>query len=198
MLRRALVPCVSLMIAAAGVLAVPRLARADSVEGTVTGVDGGTMTVRTDSGAEQHFRIGNRTRIVFQSSADAAAYPNAKADIIQNGMRVRVNPDAAAGNVLDRVHVLGMPAGARPAGPGAAATLPAVQPPVPAGSVAKARLQKIDTGRGIIEADVAGRTQSYGVKEPRRLGSFREGAGPAHLRPQRLRHWIVTAAKLAA
>jgi Cu/Ag efflux protein CusF len=68
-----------------------------------------------------------------------------------------------------------MPAGARPAGPGAAATLPAVQPPVPAGSVAKARLQRIDAGRGVIEADVAGRTQSYGVKEPRRLGSFREG-----------------------
>src|SRR4029453_15478008 len=134
MLRRALVPGLSLMLAVAGVLAAPGVARADSIEGTVTGVDGGTMTVRTDSGAEQHFRIGNRTRIVFQSSADAAAFPNAKADIIQNGMRVRVNPDAMAGNVLDRVHVLGMPAGVRPAGPGAAAALPAVQPPVPAGN----------------------------------------------------------------
>jgi hypothetical protein len=180
MLPRALVPYVSLAVAAGCLAAAPRLVAADTVEGVITGVDGGAITVRPDNGPEQHFRISNRTRIVFQSSQDAAAFPNVKADFLESGMRVRVNPEAMAGAALDRVHVISVGAHARPAVGGAATTLPAPVPslapaPVPGGGVVKARLKKIDTSRGIVDADIAGRTQSYGVKDRYRLNRYQEG-----------------------
>src|SRR2546425_1987239 len=165
MLRRAFGPAVLL---AAGALAV--LASADDtsgrVEGVITAADGGTLTVRGDDGHEHRFHIGNRTRVVFQSSADAAAFPNAKVDVLAAGMRVRVNPDAMAGAVLDRVHVLSVPDGARPAPP-AVAVAP---PPVAAGGVVKARLQNVDTRHGMVKADVAGRRPTHRVQSRCRPG----------------------------
>src|SRR5437870_9866264 len=121
MLRRALGSAVSFAFLAACVLVSPASAD-DRVEGVITGVDGGYITVRTDEGHDQRLHIGNRTRVVFQSSADAAAFPNANADVLASGMRVRVNPGAVAGAVLDRLHVPSLPPGARP-------PLPPLAPP---------------------------------------------------------------------
>jgi hypothetical protein len=171
MLRRAFGHVVVLALLAAGALAVP--ASADDSpgrsEGVITSVDGGFITVRGDDGHEHRFHIGNRTHVVFQSSADAAAFPNAKVDVLAPGMRVRVNPGAMAGAVLDRVHVVSVPDGARPAPPAVA------PPPVAAGGVVKARLQNVDTRRGMVKADVAGRSQTYRVRSRYGLGSFRAG-----------------------
>jgi hypothetical protein len=175
MLRRAFRPVVFLALLAllaAGMLARPAGADNSRIEGSITAVDGGYITVRADNGHEQRFHIGNRTHVVFQSSADAAAFPNAKVDVLAPGMRVRVNPNAMAGAVLDRVHVLSMPDSARPVPPAAAAVTPA---PVAAGGVVKARLQNVDTRRGVVKADVAGRSQTYRVRSPYGLGSFHAG-----------------------
>ncbi len=169
MLRRAFGSAVSLGFLAACVLASPASAE-DRFEGVITGVDGGYMTVRSDDGHEQRFHIGNRTHVVFQSSADAAAFPNAKADVLASGMRVRVNPGAMAGAVLDRVHVLSVPQGSHPP---VAASVP-LSGGAP-GSVIKARLQNVDTRRGTVKVDVAGRSQTYRVRSPYGLGSFRTG-----------------------
>src|SRR5262249_42759882 len=57
MLRRALVPYVSLAVTAACLVAAPAFVAADNVEGVITGVDGGYITVRPDHGAEQRFHI---------------------------------------------------------------------------------------------------------------------------------------------
>jgi hypothetical protein len=169
MLRRALGSAVSFAFLAACVL-VSLASADDRVEGVITGVDGGYMTVRTDDGHDQRFHIGNRTHVVFQSSADAAAFPNANADVLASGMRVRVNPGAMAGAVLDRVHVLSVPQGARPP---LTASVP-LSGGTP-GSVIKARLQSVDTRHGMVKADVAGRSQTYRVRAPYGLGSFRTG-----------------------
>jgi hypothetical protein len=169
MLRRAFGSAVSLAFLAACVLVSPASAD-DRFEGVITGVDGGYMTVRTDDGHEQRFHIGNRTHVVFQSPADAAAFPNAKADVLASGMRVRVNPAAMAGAVLDRVHVLSVPQGARPP-LAASAPLSGGTP----GSVIKARLQNVDTRHGMVKADVAGRSQTYRVRSSYGLGGFRAG-----------------------
>jgi hypothetical protein len=173
MLRRAFGHIVFLALLAAGALAVP--ASADDgpgrAEGVITSVDGGFITVRGNDGHEHRFHIGNRTHVVFQSSADAAAFPNAKVDVLAPGMRVRVNAAAMAGAVLDRVHVLSVPDGARPAPP-AVAVAP---PPVAAGGVVKARLQNVDTRHGMVKVDVAGRSQTYRVRSRDGLGSFRAG-----------------------
>ena len=169
MLRRAFGSAVSLAFLAACLLASSASAD-DRVEGVITGVDGGYMTVRTDDGHEQRFHIGNRTHVVFQSSADAAAFPNAKGDVLASGMRVRVNAGAMAGAVLDRVHVVSVPQGARPP---LTASVP-LSGGTP-GSVIKARLQNVDTRHGVVKADVAGRSQTYRVRSPYGLGSFRTG-----------------------
>lgn len=169
MLRRAFGP-VSLALLSASILAAPASAD-DRIEGTITGADGGYITVRGDDGHEQRFRVGNRTHVVFQSPADAAAFPNAKGDVLAAGMRVRVTPGAMAGAVLDRVHVLSVPDGARPAAPGVAVA----PPPVAAGGAVKARLQEIDTRHGVVKVDVAGRSQTYRVRSRYGLGSFRAG-----------------------
>jgi len=169
--RRVLPPCLFLSLLVAVVVAMPAAADAGRIEGVITGVDGGYMTVRGDDGHEQRFRISNRTHVVFQSSADAAAFPNAKADVLVSGMRVRVTGSAMAGTVLDRVHVVSVPQSARPNTATAAAAFPAPA----AGSVVKARLQSVDTRHGVIKADVAGRSQTYRVRSAYGLGSFREG-----------------------
>jgi hypothetical protein len=173
MLRRSFGPVVLLSLLAAGGLAVPASADSTSgrAEGVITAVDGGYITVRGDDGHEHRFHIGNRTHVVFQSPADAAAFPNAKVDVLAAGMRVRVNPGARAGAVLDRVHVVSVPDNARPAAP-AVAVAP---PPVAAGGVVKARLQNVDTRHGMVKADVAGRSQTYRVRSGYGLGSFRAG-----------------------
>jgi len=169
--RRVLPPCLFLSLLVAVVVAMPAAADAGRIEGVITGVDGGYMTVRGDDGHEQRFRISNRTHVVFQSSADAAAFANAKADVLVSGMRVRVTGSAMAGTVLDRVHVVSVPQSARPNTATAAAAFPAPA----AGSVVKARLQNVDTRHGVIKADVAGRSQTYRVRSAYGLGSFREG-----------------------
>ena len=171
--RRVLVPCVSLALLLAVVLAAPTAAPDDAarVEGVITGLDGGIMTVRADDGHEHRLHVGNRTHVVFQSKADADAFPNAKADMLAAGMRVRVNPAAMAGAVLDRVHVLSIPESARPA----AAAVAVAPAPVAAGGVVKARLQSVDTRHGLVKADVAGRSQTYRVRSRYGLGSFRTG-----------------------
>ena len=43
------------------------------------------------------------------------------------------------------------------------------------GGVIKARLQELDTRRGFVKADVAGRSQTYRVRSRNGLGSFRPG-----------------------
>jgi hypothetical protein len=169
MLRRAFSSAVPFALLAACVLVSPASAD-DRVEGVITAIDGGHMTVRTDDGHEQRFPVGNRTHVVFQSSADAAAFPNANSNVLASGMRVRVNPEAMAGAVLDRVHVLSMPQGARPPLT-ASVPLSAGAP----GSVIKARLQNVDTRHGVVKADVAGHSQTYRVRAPYGLGSFRAG-----------------------
>jgi len=172
MARRVLVPCVSLALLMAVVLAMPVAADdASRVEGVITGVDGGVIAVRGDDGHEHRFHVGNRTHVVFQSPADATAFPNAKVDVLAPGMRVRVNPGAMAGAVLDRVHVLSVPDSARPGG----AAVAVAPPPVAAGGVVKARLQSVDTRRSLVKADVAGRSQTYRVRSPYGLGSFHAG-----------------------
>jgi hypothetical protein len=173
MLRRVFGPVVLLALLASRPLAVPVSADDTSgrVEGVITSVDGGTLAVRGDDGHEHRFHIGNRTHVVFQSSADAAAFPGAKVEVLAAGMRVRVNPGAMAGAVLDRVHVLSVPDSARPAPP-AVAVAP---PPVAAGGVVKARLQSVDARHGMVKADVAGRSQTYRVRSRYGLGSFHEG-----------------------
>ena len=170
MLRRTFASVAFLSLLAACMLAVPASAE-DRFEGQITSADGGTLTIRGDDGHEQRFHIGNRTRVVFQSAGDAAAFPNAKVDVLAPGMRVRVNPGVTAGAVLDRVHVLSVPDGARPGAPPVAAA----PPPVAGGGVIKARLQEVDTRRGFIKADVAGRSQTYRVRSRYGLGSLRAG-----------------------
>src|SRR5207244_2064751 len=99
----------AVVLAAAPGVAAP----SDNVEGVVTSVHGGYVTLRADDGHTHRFPIGNRTRVVFQSSRDEASFPNAKIDVLAEGMRIRVNPAATAGPVLDRVHVVSVPEGAR-------------------------------------------------------------------------------------
>jgi hypothetical protein len=171
MLQRTFRPVVFLALLAAFALAVPAGAEDTRIEGAITAVDGGYITVRADDGHQHRFPVGNRTHVVFQSPADASAFPNAKADVFAPGMRVRVNPQAMAGTVLDRVHVLSVPDSARPIPP-AAAVAPT---PAAAGGVVKARLQNVDTRRGVVKADVAGRSQTYRVRSPYGLGSFHAG-----------------------
>jgi len=161
----------AVVLAAAPGVAAP----SDNVEGVVTSVHGGYVTLRADDGHTHRFPIGNRTRVVFQSSRDEASFPNAKIDVLAEGMRIRVNPAATAGPVLDRVHVVSVPEGARVPRVKAGVPLTPVVPAGPASQVVKARLQSIDSRRGLVHADVAGRSQAYRVSSRAALRRFEEG-----------------------
>src|SRR5438128_4178629 len=166
---RALLSAVALAVAPG--VAAP----SDNVEGVVTAVDGGYVTLRADDGHTHRFQIGKRTRVVFQSSRDEASFPNANIDVLAEGMRIRVNPEARAGSVLERVHVLSVPESARVPRVRSAVPLTPAVPAGPASQVVKARLQSIDTRRGLGHADVAGHSETYRVSSRSALPRCQEG-----------------------
>jgi Cu/Ag efflux protein CusF len=165
----------ALLSAAALTVASGAAAPSDNVEGVVTAVDGGYVTLRSDDGHTHRFHVGNRTHVVFQSPRDEASFPNAKIDVLAEGMRIRVNPEATAGAVLDRVHVLSVPESARVPRVRSAAPMTPTVPAGPAGQVVKARLQSVETRRGLVHADVAGHSQTYRVSTRSALRRFEEG-----------------------
>ncbi|HVR72343.1 MAG TPA: hypothetical protein VMT87_16005 [Vicinamibacteria bacterium] len=124
--------------------------RGEEIVGKIERIDGGTVIVRRDGGAEVRINVTPQTEVLFQDSGDKKLFPNPTSRDLGAGMGVRFTYNDGHPT---RIVVNFVPAST---GSEAAAA---------AGQQVKARIQSVGQGGREISADVAGSTRTYHVED---------------------------------
>jgi hypothetical protein len=135
---------------AVAVPAVHAQHRNEEILGTIARVDGSTIFVTREGGAEVRINVTPQTEVFFQDSGDRRMFPNPSSRDLKAGMGVRFNFNEGNPTRLV-VHFVPSSAGS---GAGASAS----------GQQVKARVQSVSRGGREIRADVAGTTRTYTVE----------------------------------
>jgi hypothetical protein len=145
------------------VLAAPAVQaqyRGEEIVGKIERVDGSTVIVRRDGGAEVRINVTPQTEVFFQDSGDRRLFPNPSTRDLRAGQGVKFTYND--GNPT-RVVVTCVPAST---GSEAAAA---------AGNQVKARVQSVNRGGLEIRADVAGTPRTYPVADAASSRAFQRG-----------------------
>jgi hypothetical protein len=147
--------CFTLVIGAA-LLAGPVAAqeRGEEIVGSIASVDGRSLTVSRENGADVHVQVTSGTTVEFTDSGDRKLFPNPGIDDLRAGMGVRF---VYGNGTLDKISVHYVPAGrtvSKPSGPVVTNTAP---------EQLKVRILSTSRDGREMTADVAGRTQTFRV-----------------------------------
>lgn len=148
------------------VLAAPAVQaqyRGEEIVGKIERVDGSTVIVRRDGGAEVRINVTPQTEVHFQDSGDRRLFPNPSTRDLRAGQGVKFTYND--GNPT-RVVVTYVPAST-----GSEATATAAA----AGNQVKARVQSVNRGGLEIRADVAGTARTYAVADTATSSAVRRG-----------------------
>ena len=149
--------CFQLALGAA-LLAGPVAAqeRGEEVVGSITSVDGRTLTISRENAADVRVQVRPDTTVEFSDSGDRRLFPNPGIGDLRAGMGVRF---VYGNGTLDRITVHYVPAGHVANKPTSAAPAPTSTAPE------QLKVRVISTSRDGREltADVAGRTQTFRV-----------------------------------
>ena len=135
--------------------------RGEEIVGKIERVDGSTIIVRRDGGAEVRINVTPQTEVFFQDSGDRRLFPNPSTRDLAAGQGVRFTYND--GNPT-RVVVTYVPAST---GSEAAAAA--------SGQQVKARIQAVNRGGLEIRADVAGAARTYTVADAAVSRAVRRG-----------------------
>jgi Cu/Ag efflux protein CusF len=152
------------VITVALVLAAPAAQaqyRGEEIVGKIERVDGSTVIVRRDGGAEVRINVTPQTEVFFQDAGDRKLFPNPSTRDLRAGQGVKFTYND--GNPT-RVVVTYVPAST---GSEAAAAA--------AGNQVKARVQAINRGGLELRADVAGTARTYTVADAATSSAVRRG-----------------------
>ena len=147
------------------VLAAPAVQaqyRGEEIVGKIERVDGSTVIVRRDGGAEVRINVTPQTEVYFQDSGDRRLFPNPSTRDLRAGQGVKFTYND--GNPT-RVVVTYVPASTGSEATGAVA----------AGNQVKARVQSVNRGGLEIRADVAGTARTYPVADTATSSAVRRG-----------------------
>jgi hypothetical protein len=148
------------------VLAAPAVQaqyRGEEIVGKIERVDGSTVIVRRDGGAEVRINVTPQTEVFFQDSGDRRLFPNPTTRDLRAGQGVKFTYND--GNPT-RVVVTYVPAST---GSEAVGGAPA------SGNQIKARVQSVNRGGLEIRADVAGTPRTYAVADAATSRAVRRG-----------------------
>jgi hypothetical protein len=177
---------------AGGLLAAPALAvnPGEMTRGMIVSTDwsANKITVKHPQGWTMGILVSPSTRVVFSDGAEYFPHPTYKD--LAAGMYVYFRFTT---EVADEIEVREIPQGARRT-PGPA---PA-RPSKPESRVIKVRILSLDERRGELRAEVAGRTESFRVAEPRMLRRFSAGDLAILTLETRGRDEVVTSIQSAA
>jgi hypothetical protein len=151
--------------------AVPALSqeRGEVVFGKVTSINGATVTVHRDNGPDVRIRVTPQTEVYFRDAGDRRLFPNPTSNDLRVGMDLEFTYGSGTPDKLT-VHFVPEGTSATPtwrsgAGQG--------QGPRERPTQLKARVQSIRRDR--LEADVAGRSESFRIEGSRATASVRSG-----------------------
>ena len=136
--------------------------RGEEIVGKIERVDGSTVIVRRDGGAEVRINVTPQTEVHFQDSGDRRLFPNPTTRDLRAGQGVKFTYND--GNPT-RVVVTYVPASTGSEATGAVA----------AGNQVKARVQSVNRGGLEIRADVAGTARTYPVADTATSSAVRRG-----------------------
>lgn len=135
--------------------------RGEEIVGKIERVDGGTVIVRRDGGAEVRINVTPQTEVSFQDSGDKKMFPNPSSRDLKAGMGVRfVFNDGNPGRIV--VHYV-----PSSTGPESSASS--------SGQQVKARIQSVNRSGAEIRADVAGTARTYSVADAAEGRAVRRG-----------------------
>jgi ribosome maturation factor RimP len=135
--------------------------RGEEIVGKIERVDGGTVIVRRDGGAEVRINVTPQTEVSFQDSGDKRMFPNPSSRDLKAGMGVRfVFNDGNPGRIV--VHYV-------PSSTGSEASASS------SGQQVKARIQSVNRSGAEIRADVAGSARTYAVADAAEGRAVRRG-----------------------
>lgn len=136
--------------------------RGEEIVGKIERVDGGTVIVRRDGGAEVRINVTPQTEVSFQDSGDKKMFPNPSSRDLKAGMGVRfVFNDGNPGRIV--VHYV-----PSSTGPESSASSSGQQQ-------VKARIQSVNRSGAEIRADVAGTARTYSVADASEGRAVRRG-----------------------
>jgi hypothetical protein len=136
--------------------------RGEEIVGKIERVDGSTIIVRRDGGAEVRINVTPQTEVFFQDSGDRKMFPNPTSADLKTGMGVRfVFNDGNPNKVT--VHFVPASTGSSPS------------TPVAGSQQIKARIQAVNLGGREIRADVAGASRTYTVDDAAAGRAVRRG-----------------------
>jgi Cu/Ag efflux protein CusF len=136
--------------------------RGEEIVGKIERVDGSTVIVRRDGGAEVRINVTPQTEVFFQDSGDRRLFPNPTTRDLRAGQGVKFTYND--GNPT-RVVVTYVPASTGSEATAAAAT----------GNQIKARVQSVNRDGLEIRADVAGTPRTYTVADAAAARAIRRG-----------------------
>lgn len=148
---------------ALGVPAVQAQYRNEEIVGKIERVDGSTIIVRRDGGAEVRIGVASGTEVHFQDAGDRKMFPNPTYRDLKEGMGVRFNFNE--GNPT-RIVVHYVPASTGSSGSGASTA---------STQQVKARIQAVNRAGREIRADVAGTARTYTVEDAAEARAVRRG-----------------------
>jgi ribosome maturation factor RimP len=155
-----LILSVTTLAVALGAPAVQAQYRGEEIVGKIERVDGSTIIVRRDGGAEVRINVTPQTEVHFQDAGDRKLFPNPTSRDLRAGQGVRFTYND--GNPA-RVVVTYVPAST---GSEAAAA---------SGQQVKARIQSVNRAGREIRADVAGTARTYTVEDAEEARAVRRG-----------------------
>jgi Cu/Ag efflux protein CusF len=168
-----LVPAAAVLgLVVGGPAVVLAQSQGESVEGSITHVElrdtPRHIKVRW-SGGEVQQTIANRTRVVFD--VESGAFPESELSDLKPGMQVKFNYSEG---VLDRLHVVGVPARLLPQRSSGREDRSdgAVPREASRRREMKVRLLSVDARRGEFRAGFQGRRESFRAENPRLLNRF--------------------------
>jgi hypothetical protein len=127
--------------------------RGEEVVGSITSVDGQNLTVQREGGPAVQVRVTARTEVVFGDSVDRKLFPNPTVNDLRAGMGVRF---VYGSGTLDKITVHYVPTGT--SAPKSRETQAPARP-----TELKVRVESV--GRDRLEADVAGRRQTFRLED---------------------------------
>jgi hypothetical protein len=137
--------------------------RGEEIVGKIERIDGGTVIVRRDGGAEVRVNVTPQTEVFFQDSGDRKLFPNPTSRDLRAGMGVRFtyndgNPTRIVVNYV-------------PASTGS----PGSEPAAAGAQQIKARIQSVGRNGREIRADVAGTPRTFSVEDAAEGRAARRG-----------------------
>jgi hypothetical protein len=156
-------------VLAVALVALASTVRADDVVGSITRVQGNTLTVKLDDGGTVTVRVNNSTEVEFTDGGDKRAWPNPSVSDLRVGMGVKI-PDGQT--TLDHIKVHFVPEGMHRGG-GIDAGNVGLEPAQTGSEQLKVRIQSIT--RNQMTADVAGRSRTFPLANSGVARDFRNG-----------------------